>query len=539
VTEEPLPYFHSAEVSNFLVTLQEATRARPDGRGVYIPPVNADKATAEYHHLIFGQRGSGKSTLLRKLQNERAERGQLAVWIDQEVFASLSFPDVLVSSVEAVVSGVHDAVELRLAANRRQLHWWRRVFVRSPDDNRELLAGLVAVRSNLQTLKFAPLHSSIEWTRAHSATSSAGLVGTVSVRQTGVSGAAGEAEEHSVQSRETVVSSKGEFLERALPDFKALLTRAAGVINGGAIFVDDVYHLDRADQPRVLGYMHRLIKDTGFWLKIGSIRYLTQTYTAGRQPTGMQAGHDAHLIALDDGMQRLQVSSTWLHDILGQLAPMAGVSIDKLFTPSSLDRLALASGCIARDYLTIAGAAIEEARNRPQTTKSGMHRVTVEDVNRAAAVLAPAKLDDMQQDAPEEAAHSRVLINQLTDFCRRTHRAYFLVDASDRELIGRMESLQHLRFVHLLERSETVKSITTQRYDIWLLDVSQLAAQRATQQMDFSGWQDREKRRSRTLIFERPNSVGSSAGDAEHSDADPSECRSAPRDEGTTSDKLF
>jgi len=72
-----------------------------------------------------------------------------------------------------------------------------------------------------------------------------------------------------------------------------------------------------------------------------------------------------------------------------------------------------------------------------------------------------------------------------------------------------MESLQHLRFVHLLERSETVKSITTQRYDIWLLDVSQLAAQRATQQMDFSGWQDREKRRSRTLIFERPNSVGS------------------------------
>lgn len=89
MAEESLPYFHSAEVSKFLVTFQEATRARPDGRAsVYIPPVNADKATAEYHHLIFGQRGSGKSTLLRKLQSERIDLGQLAVWIDQEVFAS-------------------------------------------------------------------------------------------------------------------------------------------------------------------------------------------------------------------------------------------------------------------------------------------------------------------------------------------------------------------------------------------------------------------------------------------------------------------
>lgn len=501
--QEVEPYFRSPDVSSFLIILQEATRARPDGQAsVYIPPVNAEKAAADYHHLIFGQRGSGKSTLLRKLQSERIARGQVAAWVDQEVFANLSFPDVLVSSVETVIAGVHNTVLSHLDSTRAQQPWWRRVFLRRSKEDADLLDGLAAVQENLRRLKFAPLESSIEWTRAHSARTSAEVVGTVSVKQSGVKSSVGSASEETVQSRETVVSSKGEFLERALPDLKGLLSRAAEATGGGVVLVDDVYHLNPPDQPQVLGYLHRLIKDTGYWLKIGSIRYLTQTYTAEKRPTGMQAGHDAHLIALDDGMQRLQVSSGWLQDIIRQLATKADVSVDELFSPSSLDRMALASGCIARDYLTIAGAAIEEARNRPATTKSGMHRVTVEDVNRAAGVLAPAKLDDMQKDAPDEAAQLRVLINQLTDFCRRTRRAYFLVDASDRVLIDRMELLRHLRFVHLLERSETVKSVTTQRYDVWLLDVSQLAAQRATQQMDFSGWQDREKRRSGALIFE-------------------------------------
>lgn len=252
--------------------------------------------------------------------------------------------------------------------------------------------------------------------------------------------------------------------------------------------------------------MHRLVKDTGFWLKIGSIRYLTTTYTTGQRPTGMQASQDAHLVALDDGMLRLQTSSRWLKDVLSGLAQMANVDIDKLFNQGSLDRLALASGCIARDYLTIAGAAIEEARTRPPTVKSGMHRVTIEDVNRAAGVLAPAKLDDMQQDAPEQAAESRLLINQLTAFCLKTRRAYFQVDSGDRQLVDQLEALRHLRFVHLLARSEADKYSTAKRYDAWLLDVSQLAAQRATQQMDFNGWENREKRRSARLVFNRPNS---------------------------------
>jgi hypothetical protein len=66
-----------------------------------------------------------------------------------------------------------------------------------------------------------------------------------------------------------------------------------------------------------------------------------------------------------------------------------------------------------------------------------------------------------------------------------------------------MEALQHLRYAYLLDESETVPDRASQRFNVWLLDIAELSAQRATQQMDFEGWQKREKRRNRGLIFQR------------------------------------
>lgn len=498
------PYFKSSAVDQFLVVLQEATRASPDGtRGVYVPPPNAEIASARYHHFLYGQRGSGKSTLMRKLQRDEIADNRASVWVDQEVYSNLAFPDVLVSSVEAVMTGVHGTLKATLDARRDACAWWRRWRTRPSKDEQDLLDGLSATIDNLRTLKFAPLTSQVEWTHSNNARTSAEVAGTVKVRAATAEAKLSAEQGDSVQRVETVTSSKGEFLERALPDFRHLLDRASRSIGGGFIFLDDVYLLNRDDQPMVLGYMHRLLKDSGLWLKIGSIRYLTTTYSPGAPPVGMQDTHDAHLIALDNGMKNLNTSRAFLEDIIRGLAGKCGVDLDQVFNQGSLDRLALACGCVARDYLTLAGAAINEARNRTPSEKSGMHRITVEDVNKAAGVLAPAKLDDMEHDAPERAAQSRALIVELTEFCRASKCAYFLVDAADRDLVDALEALRHLRFVHLLERSETVPN-RSGRYDVWLLDLSQLSAQRATQMMDFEGWLQREKRRKRSLIFERP-----------------------------------
>jgi len=76
-----------------------------------------------------------------------------------------------------------------------------------------------------------------------------------------------------------------------------------------------------------------------------------------------------------------------------------------------------------------------------------------------------------------------------------------LVAADETELSGQVDKLSNLRFTHLLVANETIPDRGSQRFNVWLLDVAELSAQRATTGMDFLGWDNREKRRNRRLIF--------------------------------------
>jgi energy-coupling factor transporter ATP-binding protein EcfA2 len=496
-------YYNSDEVRGLLRTLQEATRATPKGGpNVYIPPAGGDAAEANYNHFVFGQRGSGKSSLLRHLQRRIEEDGRIAVWTDQEIFSALAYPDVLVSAVLEVMEGAQ-----RTLKNRFRLPLWRRLLVKLGLSNRgevgDLLDLLGLVTENLRTLKFAPLDRKIEWIHSRGIETKREALGSIRVSRVEVRGSGNRAEKADVSTKEVVESTKEEYLERSLVDFRRLLIEASEYCGGGFVFLDDLYLLAKHDQPLVLGYMHRLLKDTGLWLKVGSIRYSTVTYRAGDPPIGMQLAHDAHEIALDRGIRLFQLTQEFLETILTHLAEIAGVDLERLLTDGARKRLMLASGGVVRDYLRLTAGAIEQARNRVPTTKTGTDKVTVEDVNKAAGSIAPSKLDDLKQDAPEEAAALQAVVVELTEFCRQSRRAYFLVDSSDRELSNIMDALHHHRYAHLLEESETVPDKGSQRFNVWLLDVAELNAQRATQQMDFDGWQDREKRRNRRLIFQR------------------------------------
>jgi len=300
---------------------------------------------------------------------------------------------------------------------------------------------------------------------------------------------------------EVVEGTKEQYLERALPGFRSLITRSSRVVGGGFVFIDDLYLLKRADQPLVLGYLHRLVKDTGLWLKVGSIRYSTQTFRPGDPPRGMQSGHDAQEVALDRGLRHFQSTQEFLEKILGSIARGTNIDVFDLLTPDARKRLVLAAGGVARDYLRLTSGAISEARNRGVTTKPGSHRVTVEDVNKAAGHLSPSKFSDLRKDEPVEAASLEQLVRRITEFCRSTKVAYFLVPTDLAELGEQVDKLQHLRFTHLLVESETVPREGSQRFNVWLLDVAELSAQRATTGMDFLNWENREKRRNQKLIF--------------------------------------
>jgi hypothetical protein len=436
--------------------------------------------------------------------------GRAAVWIDQEIFSNLAYPDVLVSAVLEVMESIQETLRRSRQSLKSHLSWWRRLLLtlrlrRPPKDlltTDETIGYLGQGIENLRTLKHAPLTSRVQWVHSRGAEAKEDLLGAIRIAPVEVKGGSAFKETAGVTSTQVVESTKEEYLERALVDFRRLLSQAAELCQGGFIFVDDLYLIKRDDQPLVLGYLHRLLKDTGFWLKIGSIRYLTTTYRAGDQPVGMQVAHDAHEVALDQGVRLLGRTQVFLEKILNNLAHNASVDLDRLLSEGSRERLVLASGGVARDYLRLTAGAIEQAQNRGITPKSGTNRVIVEDVNEAAGTIAPSKLDDMKRDAPELAARLRALVVNLTEFCRQTQCAYFLIDAQDRQLSDSMDALQHLRFAYLLDESETVPDRASQRFNVWLLDIAELSAQRATQQMDFDGWQKREKRRNRRLIFQ-------------------------------------
>ncbi len=498
------PYFHEEAVSAFLRALQEATRATPLGEAeVYVPPPGGDAVTAKYHHLVYGPRGSGKSTLLRTLQRDRLAAGDVVAWVDQEILSGLSFPDVLVSCVESVMASAATSVSLKIESLKPSKAWFKRRA--APNAGDELLAALELAASNLNALKHSPDDRKFEWTHSSSASDASHRVGKIKIlaKNAGASASRGSSKEQaeSDQVVEVIESSKAEYLERALPEFRSVLVSAADYCGGGCVFLDDVYLLEGEDQPRVLGYMHRLVKDTSLWLKIGTIRYLTTTYRGGRPPQGIQENHDAHVIALDAGFRQLNSSQEFLEKILRGLADKVDVDLDRLYNPNALGRITLASGCVPRDYLRLASQAIQEARNRLDSTKSGMDRVNVEDVNKAAGEIAPSKFEDLAKDAPAKEADLRRLVDELTEFCRINKAAYFLTDAADSDLANNMEALQHLRFAYLVFQSETLPDKQSQRLNVWLLDVAQLSVTRATQGMDFDGWQDRERRRRRKLVY--------------------------------------
>ena len=58
-----------------------------------------------------------------------------------------------------------------------------------------------------------------------------------------------------------------------------------------------------------------------------------------------------------------------------------------------------------------------------------------------------------------------------------------------------------MRFVHMVATNETVPNQQSERYNVYVLDVSLLAAQRAWQ-VDFMGWVKREGRRARKLVYD-------------------------------------
>ena len=158
-----LAAYEKPETDRFLKLLQEATRPSPAGSASnYVPPSGGELAEADYHHFIFGQRGSGKSSLLRHLEAGIRDDKRAGVWIDQEIFAGLAYPDVLVSTVLELFKALVESLKDRQVP----VGPWSRLWAAMPwTKSEETLPDQMRLAvAELHRLKLAPVSQTIKMT---------------------------------------------------------------------------------------------------------------------------------------------------------------------------------------------------------------------------------------------------------------------------------------------------------------------------------------------------------------------------------------
>lgn len=516
------PYYYSEDVAKLQVLLEEVTRAKPGSpEARFIQPEGGivDRLGAKFHHALFGRRGTGKSSLLRHIENNLKTNGHLVAWADQETFMGLSYPDVLVSTLAETFRQFAAQLDAREPVASKR--WYQRRPNLTP--TQELVVDLQRVAAQLIDLKKSPDQSDIEWTATFSDESSYDngltLEGAGSVRA--FSGKAlwrrnrGTKKSRGGGMAQKYVSDKSQHLERAVTTYRDLMSRVTQLKGDAFVILDDFYRLPEDVQPQIAGYFHRVVKDTGVWLKFGSISFWTRLYAGGSPAVGLQAPHDLRELSLDRGLLDFKSSKRFLEEILGALAAECDVRINELFSAGALDRLVLAAGGVPRDYIGLVSESVAVAKNRGPSAKAGTERIIAEDVNSAAGRTADVKIRDMEEDTGDAAANLRSLVIDITNHCRSVNSACFLVNSQNDELVRNLHRLQNMRFVHSIASNETIPNHQSDRYNVYVLDVSQLAAQRAWQ-VDFMGWTKREGRRARKLVF--PSESGLNISDPEQPD---------------------
>ena len=109
------------------------------------------------------------------------------------------------------------------------------------------------------------------------------------------------------------VSHKVEYLHQNILRFQQFFNELAVLSDGHSFLIlDDLYHIRKADQAKVIDYFHRVAKGNGMWLKVGTIKHRSQWYEHSDPPIGMKLGDDAREINLDITTVRSKVEQNQL-----------------------------------------------------------------------------------------------------------------------------------------------------------------------------------------------------------------------------------
>jgi hypothetical protein len=515
----------SSKVQGLAKSVEESTRSTKEGVKYFIEPApgTLSRAKNKRHHIVFGRRGSGKSSLLAKVTADLTVSRSPIAYVDLEEFKGHSYPDVLLSVLIKSLTEFRRWMDTAAINPANKTNFWRRLFGAAPEkksfnraEAKKISDELGKMVEELNLVLFSSDEAKIKSTAKHDADSelqtalTAGAKSPVASAQAKVS--ASEKLSESRQTEREYISRKIETLYRNIMRYKALFQRMTELADGPTyILLDDLYHIRLSDQADVLDYFHRIAKGSNLWIKVGTVRHRSRWYMYGDPPRGMKLGDDAEEIDLDVTLEKYDLTKRFLLRILEQFAKEQGLKLDDFLTEGARDRLVLASGGVARDFLTIFRRAIDVARERlARGDDFRGDRIGAEDVNKAAGEYDKFKREDFSRDAGKDEQEK--LLNAfegVSEFCLSSAEANcFLVDKdfndSSVELIS---ELVDLKFLHHVRSRVTVRDRVNRVYDAYMLDLSQYTGERARRNFDIvefwgSGGED-SLRKSRLIYLER------------------------------------
>lgn len=442
----------SKQVRALTNLIRDSFRIRENHKPVYVDiGDNFTRFSSTQQQVLFGRRGSGKSCLLvHFLKTNDGGRAVVPIYVGIDEIKRLGFPDVLIRVLLTVFTGLP-------GARRTIINFWK--------------TPLRLVISDLKHLLDQPEAADVSTKDSEEASATLGFKGPstvpVGMKATGKRG------------RETTTqfkSSKLDFLERHLQDYKSVLRCVLQSKHSKAyILVDDFYLIRRDIQPNVVDYLHRLLRGTEAYLKLATIRHRTTLRRHEGQTVGVELSQDIEEISLDKTFEDFEATHGYLHAMLQQMSDEHSLSIDvsELFNPDAARALTLASGGVPRDFLNIFVEAITASVRGNKTD-----RLTPTYVYKAAAALSyKSKIANLKEDAGFDSTSLERLFSDLVNFClKEKKKTVFLVRHEDvaafpdaHELL---QQLMDFKLVHLVDANTSAASGRAGRYAAYTLDFS-------------------------------------------------------------------
>lgn len=331
---------NSDEVGRLVTLVEEAARSTEESVKYFVEPApgTLGRACNKRHHLVFGRRGSGKSSLLRKAASELTLDRRPIAYVNLEVFKGHSHPDVLLRVLISTFNEFKDWMETAAVYPATRKSFWKRLFGTVPRTKSYKKQDASSIANDIERI-IEELRSALDQTDQADITQTAATDQSErsNVGASGSAGASGASlganAESSTNSsvaetlEERYRRSKIDFLHRRVIEYQKIFNRLGELSSGDAfLFLDDLYHIKRSDQAKVVDYFHRIAKDNRLWLKAGTIRHRSTWYVHGDPSIGMKLGDDADEIDLDVTLEKYRLAKEFLRRVLDNFASEAGIS---------------------------------------------------------------------------------------------------------------------------------------------------------------------------------------------------------------------